>query len=149
MNSPLLSQPNVDSAHDGPDPRDKKKYYFADTLQRRKLIAFARALFRPIMQMKARIRKSAPRRFRNSRGKPYDQLRCLSHSVCPTARDLFMGTSELFGNLIMDLLIRNLSGFPVNRGDTNQWTMRHAFRVLKHGHTLGMFSEGGGRKDVD
>ena len=42
----------------------------------------------------------------------------------------------------MDILIRNLSGFPVNRGDKDQWAMSHALKVLRHGQTLGMFPEG-------
>ena len=46
MDSPLPSQPL-------PDPRDKKKYYLADTPQRRMLIAVAKVLFKPIMKMEA------------------------------------------------------------------------------------------------
>jgi 1-acyl-sn-glycerol-3-phosphate acyltransferase len=42
----------------------------------------------------------------------------------------------------MDVLLRNLSGFPVYRGDKDQWAMRHAAKVLKHGQALGMFPEG-------
>jgi 1-acyl-sn-glycerol-3-phosphate acyltransferase len=54
----------------------------------------------------------------------------------------FMGKAELFKNPLMDLVIRNLSGFPVNRGETDLWAMRHAAKVLAHGQTLGMFPEG-------
>jgi 1-acyl-sn-glycerol-3-phosphate acyltransferase len=54
----------------------------------------------------------------------------------------FMGKAELFKNPLMDLILRNLSGFPVNRGEKDQWAMRHAARVLDHGLTLGMFPEG-------
>jgi len=54
----------------------------------------------------------------------------------------FMGKAELFKNPLMDLAIRNLSGFPVNRGETDVWAMRHAAKVLAHGQTLGMFPEG-------
>jgi 1-acyl-sn-glycerol-3-phosphate acyltransferase len=42
----------------------------------------------------------------------------------------------------MDIILRNLSGFPVNRGEKDQWAMSHAAKVLKHGLTLGMFPEG-------
>jgi len=54
----------------------------------------------------------------------------------------FMGKAELFRNPIMDLLIRNLSGFPVQRGEKDQWAMDHALKILRHGQTLGMFPEG-------
>ena len=54
----------------------------------------------------------------------------------------FMGKAELFKNPIMDVLLRNLSGFPVNRGEKDAWAMRHAAKVLNYGQTLGMFPEG-------
>lgn len=54
----------------------------------------------------------------------------------------FMGKAELFKNPIMDVFLRNLSAFPVNRGDKDNWAMRHALMILKHGQTLGMFPEG-------
>jgi 1-acyl-sn-glycerol-3-phosphate acyltransferase len=54
----------------------------------------------------------------------------------------FMGKAELFRNPLMDLILRNLSGFPVNRGEKDQWAMRHAAKVLAYGQTLGMFPEG-------
>jgi 1-acyl-sn-glycerol-3-phosphate acyltransferase len=54
----------------------------------------------------------------------------------------FMGKAELFKNPIMDLFLRNLSGFPVNRGEKDQWAMRHAAKVLRYRQTLGMFPEG-------
>ena len=54
----------------------------------------------------------------------------------------FMGKAELFKNPLLDPFLRNLSGFPVNRGEKDDWAMRHAAKVLKHGQTLGMFPEG-------
>jgi 1-acyl-sn-glycerol-3-phosphate acyltransferase len=42
----------------------------------------------------------------------------------------------------MDVILRNLSGFPINRGKKDLWAMRHAANVLSHGQTLGMFPEG-------
>ena len=44
MESTTLTTPEI-------DPRDKKKYYFTDTPQRRALVAFARSLFNFIMKM--------------------------------------------------------------------------------------------------
>jgi len=54
----------------------------------------------------------------------------------------FMGKAELFKNPLMDLVLRNLSGFPVNRGEKDEWAMRHAAKILAHGQALGMFPEG-------
>jgi 1-acyl-sn-glycerol-3-phosphate acyltransferase len=48
----------------------------------------------------------------------------------------------LFKNPLLDVFLRNLSGFPVNRGEKDQWAMRHAARVLNYGQVLGMFPEG-------
>ena len=54
----------------------------------------------------------------------------------------YMAKAELFRNPVMDVLIRNLSGFPVQRGEKDQWAMNHALKVLRQGQTLGMFPEG-------
>ena len=136
MDSPLLSRPE-------PDPRDKKKFYLADTPQRRLLITLARTLFKPIMKMEAGGLEKFPREG--------PAILAANHvtnfDVFPMQFALprvifFMGKSELFKNPIMHILIRNLSGFPVNRGDKDQWAMNHALKVLKHGQTLGIFPEG-------
>lgn len=136
MDSHLLSQLET-------DPRDKKKYYLADTPQRRMLIALARALFKPIMKMKANGLDNLPR--------AGPVILAANHvtgfDVFPMQFAIprlifFMGKAELFRNPVMDVLIRNLSGFPVNRGDKDTWAMRHALKVLKHGQVLGMFPEG-------
>ena len=125
------------------DPRDKKKYYLADTPQRRMLIALAQALFKPIMKMQASGLDNLPR--------AGPVILAANHvtnfDVFPMQFAIprlifFMGKAELFRNPVMDVLIRNLSGFPVNRGDKDSWAMRHALKVLKHGQVLGMFPEG-------
>jgi len=53
-----------------------------------------------------------------------------------------------FQNRLLDLLIRNLSGFPINRGKKDSWVIRQAAKVLNHGQTLGMFPEGKHSKGV-
>ena len=53
----------------------------------------------------------------------------------------FMGKAELF-NTPLDPLLRVLCAFPVYRGETDEWAIRHAEKVLAHGQTLGMFPEG-------
>src|SRR4030095_2817080 len=136
MDSSLLSQSE-------PDPREKKKYYLAETPQRRLLIALARALFKPIMKMEVSGLENFPLEgpviLAANHVTNFDVFPM--QFVIPRVI-FFMGKAELFKNPIMDILIRNLSGFPVNRGDKDHWAMNHAMKVLKHGQTLGIFPEG-------
>src|SRR5512138_1086952 len=126
-----------------PDPRETKKYYLADTPQRRLMVAVIRALFKIVINMEVVGLENVPRQG--------PVLLAANHvtnlDVFPLQFALprpvfFMGKAELFRNPLLDLFLRNLSGFPVNRGEKDQWAMRHAAKVLKHGLTLGMFPEG-------
>jgi 1-acyl-sn-glycerol-3-phosphate acyltransferase len=54
----------------------------------------------------------------------------------------YMGKEELFRNPVMDVLLRQLGGFPVYRGAQDAWAIRHAERVLENGQVLGIFPEG-------
>jgi 1-acyl-sn-glycerol-3-phosphate acyltransferase len=125
------------------DPRDKKKFYFADTPQRRALVALARSLFRIVMEMRVDGLENLP-----SVGPVVLAANHVTNfDVFPMQFALprpifFMGKAELFKNPLMDLVLRNLSGFPVNRGENDQWAMQHAAKVLAHGQMLGMFPEG-------
>ncbi len=136
MDSSPLSSP-------APDPRDKKKFPFADTLQRRAMIGILRAFFRLLMEMEVRGLEYFPR--------AGPAILAANHvtgfDVFPMQFSLprpifFMGKAELFKNPLMDLLLRNLSGFPVQRGEKDQWAMNHALKILRHGQVLGMFPEG-------
>ena len=136
MDSTTLATPDV-------DPRDKKKYYLDDTPQRRTLVALVRFLFNFIMKMEVVGLENFPQEG------PVVLVanHVTNFDVFPMQFALprpifFMGKAELFRNPLIDLLLRNLSGFPVNRGEKDIWAMRHAARVLSHGHTLGMFPEG-------
>lgn len=126
-----------------PDPRNKKKFYFADTPQRRALVLLARSLFFPFMKMEVQGLEHMPHEG--------PVILAANHvttfDVFPMQFALprvifFMGKAQLFKNPIMDVLLRNLSGFPVHRGEKDQWAMRHAAKVLNHGQALGMFPEG-------
>ncbi len=54
----------------------------------------------------------------------------------------FMGKSSLFKIPLLEIAYRELGAFPVNRGEKDEWAIRHAAKVLAHGQTLGMFPEG-------
>lgn len=125
------------------DPREKKKYYFADTPQRRAIIAAIRSLFKFIMKMEVVGLENFPRQG--------PVILAANHvtnfDVFPMQFALprpifFMGKAELFRNPLLDIFLRNLSSFPVKRGEKDLWAMRHAAKVLKHGQALGMFPEG-------
>jgi len=136
MDAPLLSSPE-------PDPREKKKYYLADTAQRRTLILLIRTLFLPIMKYDVSGLENFPREGAVILAANH----VTNFDVFPMQFTLprvvfFMGKAELFKNPIMDILLRNLSAFPVNRGDKDTWAMNHALKILRQGETLGMFPEG-------
>jgi 1-acyl-sn-glycerol-3-phosphate acyltransferase len=54
----------------------------------------------------------------------------------------FMGKAELFTNPLLDPIFRRLGGFPVQRGERDEWAFEHALKVLQHGQLLGIFPEG-------
>ena len=126
-----------------PDPRDRKKFYFTDTSQRRALIAVLRFLFSFLMKMEVKGVEHIP-----TQGAVIIAANHVTNfDVFPIQFALprpifFMGKAELFKFPLMDILLRNLSAFPVNRGEKDAWAMRHAAKVLKHGLALGMFPEG-------
>lgn len=126
-----------------PDPRDKKKFYFVDTSQRRALILLARALYFPFMKREVVGLENFPRD-----GAIITAANHLTNfDVFPLQFALprvifYMVKAELFKNPIMDVIIRNLGGFPVQRGEKDQWALENAMKILRHGQTLGMFPEG-------
>ena len=136
MDTPTKTLPKI-------DPREKKRYYFTDTPQRRALIGIARSIFKLILTTDVRGLENFPHEG--------PAILAANHvtnfDVFPMQFALprpifFMGKAELFKNPLVDLLLRNLSGFPIHRGEKDDWAMRHAAKVLKHGQTLGMFPEG-------
>ena len=125
------------------DPRDKKKYYLTDTPQRRIMIAILRFLFQSVMKMEVVGLENFPREgpviLAANHVTNFDVFPMQFAVPRPI---FFMGKAELFKHPLMDLVIRNLSGFPVQRGEQDRWAMCHAAKVLKHGQTLGIFPEG-------
>jgi 1-acyl-sn-glycerol-3-phosphate acyltransferase len=136
MDTPTQTLPKI-------DPREKKKYYFTDTPQRRALIGMARSIFKLILTTDVRGLENFPHEG--------PAILAANHvtnfDVFPMQFALprpvfFMGKAELFKNPLVDVLLRNLGGFPIHRGEKDDWAMRHAAKVLKHGQTLGIFPEG-------
>lgn len=136
MDSPPLPTPK-------PDSRDKRKYYFTDTPQRRALIVLARLIIAPLMTWESAGMENFP----HEGAVILAANHVTNFDVFPmqfsVSRPIFfMGKAELFRHPILDVLIRNLGGFPVNRGDKDPWAMNHALKLLRQGQVLGMFPEG-------
>lgn len=125
------------------DPRDRKRYYFHTTPLRRVLTptvkAFSRLLATLHCQGVTYLPQQGPVVLAANHVTNYDVF---FMQFCLPRPIFFMGKAELFRNPIMDLILRNLSGFPVNRGEKDQWAMQHAARILNYGQVLGMFPEG-------
>lgn len=136
MDSAFIPQPMVDS-------REKKKFYFADTTQRRALVSFARFLFSLIMEMDVRGLEHFPEQgaviIAANHVTDFDVFPLQFAMPRPI---LFMAKAEWFKFPLMDVLLRNLSAFPVNRGEKDEWATRYAAKVLAHGLPLGTFPEG-------
>ena len=125
------------------DPRDKTRFVFHAT-PFRKIVLFAiRIMFGMIMKL----------RVEGLENFPLDGAVVLAANhvtnfdVLPMQFSLprpifFMGKSSLFKIPLLEIAYRELGAFPVNRGEKDEWAIRHAAKVLAHGQTLGMFPEG-------
>ena len=60
----------------------------------------------------------------------------------PHRQLFFMAKKELYKNPIIAWIIRMYGTFPVERGQRDEWALRHASKVLEAGQLLCMFPEG-------
>jgi len=125
------------------DARDKLHYPLQETKLRKFVLAMVRFLFRFIMEMEVEGQANLP---------PDGAVIIASNHVSnfdafplqlALPRPLFfMGKAELFKNPLIHQFFRNLGGFPVYRGERDEWAIRHAGKLLRHRQVLGMFPEG-------
>jgi 1-acyl-sn-glycerol-3-phosphate acyltransferase len=124
------------------DPRDRKKYYLEETPTRRFIFWLIRIFFNAVTVMKLEGQENFPldgpviiaaNHVTNFDAFPMQFA--VPRAIC------YMGKAELF-NTPLDPLLRVLCAFPVNRGEKDEWALRHARKVLDRGQTLGMFPEG-------
>lgn len=125
------------------DPRDKTRFVFHATPFRKIILFLMHWAFKAIMEL----------RVEGLENFPLDGAVVLAANhvtnfdVLPMQFSLprpifFMGKSSLFKIPLLELGYRELGAFPVNRGEKDEWAIRHAAKVLAHGQTLGMFPEG-------
>jgi 1-acyl-sn-glycerol-3-phosphate acyltransferase len=125
------------------DPRERNTYYLDDTLTRRILTPVVRAVFAGMGKIEVDGVNNLP-----TTGPVILAANHLTNfDVFPMQFAIprsifFMGKAELFQNPLLDALLRRLGGFPVHRGNRDNWAMMHARRVLDAGQVLGMFPEG-------
>ena len=125
------------------DPRLRKRYYFEDTLLRRVLTATVRGIFHLFTTINASGVENLP-----TNGSVVLAANHLTNfDVFPMQFVLprliyFMGKAELFTNPLLDPVFRRLGGFPVQRGERDDWAFQHALKVLEHDQLLGIFPEG-------
>lgn len=128
---------------DTEDPRLKKTYYTQMTPFRRAATPLVLGIFKLLAQVKVEGKEKAP-----AHGALILAANHLTNfDVLPLQIALprpifFMGKEELFRSPLMDWTFRQLGGFPVYRGANDEWAMRHAEMVLRHGQVLGIFPEG-------
>jgi 1-acyl-sn-glycerol-3-phosphate acyltransferase len=133
----------IQNFHGGLDPREKKKYYFEETLPRRVLTQLARLAFHTAMV----IEDSGVELLPGSGAVVLaaNHLTDLDGFVLQfaLARPIFfMAKAELHQNPVLDPILRQLGSFPIHRGVRDAWAFEHAHRVLEHGQVLGIFPEG-------
>jgi 1-acyl-sn-glycerol-3-phosphate acyltransferase len=124
------------------DPRDKKKYFLEDSHVRRSIFWLIRIFFDAATVIKMEGQENFPldgpviiaaNHVTNFDAFPLQFA--VPRAIC------YMGKAELF-DTPLDPLLRVLCAFPVNRGEKDDWALRHARKVLVKGQTLGMFPEG-------
>jgi 1-acyl-sn-glycerol-3-phosphate acyltransferase len=127
----------------GADPRDLKTYYSHVTLFRRIMVPVARGLFSGVAKWQATGMEGFP-----AKGPVVLAANHLTNMDVfflqfSLPRPIyFMGKEELFRNPLMDWMLRQLGGFPVQRGAHDEWAIRYAEGVLERGQVLGIFPEG-------
>ena len=126
-----------------PDQRDRKPFFFHDTLLRKSIVGILRAAFLVVMEM----RVEGLAHFPSDGGVIVACNHVTNFDVFPMQLALprpifYMGKAELFKNPIVDAVIRRMGAFPVSRDKKDPWAYNHALKVLAHGQTLGMFPEG-------
>jgi 1-acyl-sn-glycerol-3-phosphate acyltransferase len=140
-------QPDPDSDVERPlaenDPRLKKRYYTEMTLTRRILTPLVKGIFVLAADMQVlgaeKLPRSGPVILACNHIGNYDALTI--QFVLPRPI-FFMGKEELFRNPLLEPIFRRLGGFPVFRGQGDEWAVQHSLKVLAARQALGIFPEG-------
>ncbi len=126
-----------------PDPRTQKLYFFQMTPVRGFVTSilklFLTSFARLHLEQVGQLPQDGPVILAANHMTNYDVIPI---QLCIDRPIFFMGKAELFQNPLIDFLFRRMGGFPVYRGERDEWAMQHAQEVLQRGLVLGMFPEG-------
>lgn len=125
------------------DPRDRTRFVFHATPFRKVILAIIYAAFALIMKLRVEGLENFPLQgavvLAANHVTNFDVLPMQFSLPRPI---FFMSKAGLFKIPLLNTAYRELGAFPVNRGEKDEWAIRHAAKVLAHGQTLGMFPEG-------
>ena len=125
------------------DPRTKLNYPLTETFIHKMIVWVAHRLFNLFVDMKIygveNLPKSGPVVIAANHLVMYD--------VFPLQLALprmiyYMGKAELFQNVFVHAVFRQLGAFPVYRGERDVWAINHARLILASGQIVAMFPEG-------
>ncbi len=126
-----------------PDPRDQKRYHFDVTPFRQVLTPTLRAAFTLFSTIDVNGLETFPESGAVILAANHVSIYDMFPMQFVLPRPIFfMAKAELHNNQILDLVLRQLGSFPVNRGARDQWALNHARQILEHGQVLGIFPEG-------
>lgn len=125
------------------DPRDQKTYYLHVTTFKRILVPLAHRLFTLIAEWKVEGIENIPMQGAFVLAANHVTNMDVFFMQFSLPRPIiFMGKEELFRNPVSDWVLRQLGGFPVYRGERDQWAIRYSEYVLENDKVLGIFPEG-------
>jgi len=125
------------------DPRDQKKFVYHATIVRHLTIAFLKIIVPLLMKCQISGTGNLP-----PEGPVVLAANHLTnYDVFPIQLALprplfFLAKAELHENTLLDFWLRQLGAFPVQRGERDEWALRHARQVLDHEQVLAIFPEG-------
>jgi 1-acyl-sn-glycerol-3-phosphate acyltransferase len=125
------------------DSRKNLVYPLEETRFHKLIVKTIRILFKPIMSLNVSGMEYIP-----NKGPAIIAANHVSNmDVFPLQLTIerpiyFMGKAELFENAFIHYLFRQMGGFPVYRGERDEWAIDHAKKILEMGNLLGMFPEG-------
>ncbi|GAB4531933.1 MAG: lysophospholipid acyltransferase family protein [Anaerolineales bacterium] len=125
------------------DPRDRQFFPLEETLPHRVAWPVLAAMFRGIARLEVQGAENLPARgpvlLAANHVTNFDVFALQFGLTRPL---FYMAKAELFRLSLLDVTVRWLGGFPVFRGEGDQWALRHARRLLENGQVVVMFPEG-------
>jgi 1-acyl-sn-glycerol-3-phosphate acyltransferase len=125
------------------DPRNQQRFVFHRTLVRRITITILKIVL-PLMMKRdisgvENLPAEGPVVLAPNHLTNYDVFPI---QVCLPRPLFFMAKAELHKNMLLDIWLRQMGAFPVERGAGDQWAIEHARKVLDHQRILAIFPEG-------